>query len=160
MRLIQQGEADWQLRQARAYQGWTILHDVMFNNENVFFTSGPVNHRTALFDWGMNDDNVRFWPYWRMQGLVHASDPRLLVSLWTLPDRALVCVYNTDKATTIAGATIRLPLQDLGLMPHLRAQYLTASDLEGNEVTFDAWNGEFTCDIPPHDFRLLSVRVL
>ncbi len=159
MRLIQPGEPEWERRQARAYQGWTILHDVMYNNENVNFTSGPIDHRTALFEWGMNDRQVRFWPYWRLQGIVHSSDPHLLVSLWTLPDRALVCVYNTDKTTPATGATIRLPLADLGLMPRIREEYIAGSDLEGGSLEFDAWNGVFTCDVAPHDFRLLCVRV-
>ncbi len=152
MRLIQDGDANWRKAQDRAYQGWTIVHDVMFGHDQL-------SHRPAMFEWGMNDGRVQFWPYWRSKDYVHSSDPGVLVSMWTLPDRAMVVAFNTNKKKA-ASVSIRLPLADLGLMPKVRSEYLKAADLEGNDkFTFDAWEGQFnTVTIPPHDFRILSVR--
>ena len=150
MRLIQEGDAKWRKAQDRAYQGWTVLHDVMYAN-------GAESHRAPFFDWGMNDGRVKFWPYWRSQKVIHTSDPTVLVSMWTLPDRALLCAFNMNKAKTVR-ADIRLPLQDLGLMPDVRSEYIRAYDIEGGSVGFDAWAGSLSADVLPHDFRLLVVR--
>jgi hypothetical protein len=150
MRLIQKGDDKWQARQDRAYQGWTILHDVMYAN-------GAEGHRQPFFDWGMNDRRVKYWPYWRNQEVVLASDPRVLVSMWILQDRALLCALNRDKREAVQ-ASIRLPLADLGLMPKVRSEYIRGYDMEGGKAAFRAWEGVFDVSIPPHDFRLLVVR--
>jgi hypothetical protein len=150
MRLIQEGEAKWRKAQDRAYQGWTILHDVMYAN-------GAESHRAPFFDWGMNDRRVKYWPYWRSGGIVRASDPDVLVSMWTLPDRALLCAFNMKKKEPTA-VEIHLPLEDMGLLPNVRSEYIRGYDLEGGEAAFDAWAGTFKATIAPHDFRLLVVR--
>lgn len=152
MRLIQPGKKDWQARQDRAYVGWTYLHDVFSNN-----TGQTRGQRAAFFDWGMNDNRVKFWPYWRIAKVVFCDQPAVLVSMWTLPDRALLCAFNTDKKNGLT-AKVRVPLVDLGLMPHVRAEFIRGSDLEGGRLAFDAWQGDFTVYVPPHDYRLLLVR--
>jgi hypothetical protein len=154
MRLIQQGEDDWRKRQDRAYTGWTFLHDVFNNN-------GPFHAELwpKLFDWGMNDRNVKYWPYWRVRGLIACSDPATLTSMWTLPDRLMLCLFNADK-TRPATPTVRVPLVDLGLMPAIRAEFIRAYDLEtGAAVTFDPWNGELNARLLPHDFQMVAVRI-
>jgi hypothetical protein len=154
MRLIGSGEPAWRERQDRAFIGWQLAHDVIDANEGF----GPEKIRRAMFEWGMNDDRVRFWPYWRNQSVVHVSHDDVKVSLWTLPDRALLVAVNLDKKATRT-TTIRLPLQDLGLMPEVRSGYLGASDLYGEGgVTFNAWDGEVEVAIKPRDYRVISIR--
>jgi len=147
MRLIAKGNDDWQNKQDNAYLGWTVLHDVMYANgvEQAL--------RPTLFEWGMNDRRVKFWPYWRNRQVVSCSNPDVLVSLWTLPDRALLCAFNTSKAKTATGTIIRVPLEDLGLLPKVRSEYI-----RGTGAPFDAWSGKFAVDIPPHGFRMLDIR--
>ncbi|MCX7935757.1 MAG: hypothetical protein N3A66_10930, partial [Planctomycetota bacterium] len=153
MRLIQQGEEKWRKKQDRAYFGWTYLHDVFNNN------GGEAALWPKLFDWGMNDRQVKYWPYWRIKKVLHISDAAVLVSMWTLPDRALLCLFNTDKKQT-AQVAVRVPLVDLGLMPSVRSEYLKAYDLEsGAGVDFDGWNGALQVPVLPHDFRLVAIRV-
>jgi len=154
MRLIQQGKKDWRQRQDRAYIGWTYLHDVFNNNAGVFArTMWP-----KLFDWGLNGRDVKYWPYWRSQGVVAVNHKKTLVSMWSRSDRVLLCLFNQDKKAP-ANAKVRVPLVDLGLMPKVRGEYIRAYDLEsGRAVTFDAWNGEVTAKVKPHDFRLVVVR--
>ena len=78
--------------------------------------------------------------------------------MWTLPDRALLCAFNTNKKDTAVNATIRVPIADLGLLPELRLEYLAGSDLEKGQMSFDPWNGTFTVNVLPHDYRLLVIR--
>lgn len=152
MRLIQQGEEAWRKRQDRTYFGWTYLHDVFNNNGN------EAELWPKLFDWGMNDGQVKYWPYWRAAKLLRVSDAGVLVSMWTLPDRALLCLFNTGKKAT-ANVSVTVPTVDLGLMPNVRTEYTKAYDLEtAAPVTFDGWNGTVTAPVLPHDFRLLIIR--
>ena len=152
MILIQQGTPEWQQQQIRAYTGWTMIHDVMSANISLI-------PRPALFDWGMNDNNVKFWPYWRNKNIVSCSNSNVVVSMWTLPDRLLLCAFNTSKKTSAPQTIIRVPLADLGLQPEVRAQYLQATDMEtGQPVTFDTWNAAITTNITPHDYKLLVIR--
>ena len=114
--------------------------------------------RPKLFEWGMNDRRVKYWPYWRTRDVISCNDPDVLVSMWTLPDRSLLCAFNTSKKEA-ANASIRVPMQDLGLMPDVRGEFVRASDLEDGRVTFDAWEGRFdSIRIAPHDFRMLVIR--
>lgn len=152
MRLIQPGEEQWQRRQDRAYFGWTYLHDVFNNN------GGEAALWPKLFEWGMNDREVKFWPYWRNEAVLYVSDRNVLVSMWTLPDRALLCLFNTSKQT-VPGVTVRLPTVDLGLLPMVRTEFTRAYDLEtGEAVGFDGWNGAVTTSLAGHDYRLVVVR--
>ncbi len=149
MFLLDKGEEKWTARQTRTFTGWHTLHDSVHQY--------PANLE-AFFDWGMNDSSVKFWPYWRNGKIISVSNPDILVSMWTLPDRALMCAFNTDKKAP-ATATIRIPLSDLGLMPKIRSEYIGAKDIEsGKTATFDAWNGTLELAIPPHDYNLISVR--
>jgi len=154
MRLIDGSEPAWRERQDRAFIGWQLAHDVIDAAEGF----GPEKIRRAMFEWGMNDDRVRFWPYWRNQSVVHVSHQDVKVSMWTLPDRVLLVAVNLDKKET-RSTTIRIPLKDLGLMPEVRAGYLDCRDLYGEgDVRFNAWDGEVEVSIKPHDFRVLSIR--
>jgi hypothetical protein len=154
MRLIQQGEEKWRERQDRAYIGWTWLHDVFNNNSGTHLTETWPK----LFEWGMNGREVRYWPYWRIGATVAVSDPAVLASMWTLPDRLMLCLFNTGKKQ-LAAPTVRVPLVDLGLMPELRSEYIRAYDFEtGAPVALDPWNGEIKASIHPHDFRMVAVR--
>jgi hypothetical protein len=153
MRLIQPGEEAWRKRQDRTYLGWTYLHDVFNNN------AGEQQFWQRFLDWGMNDGAVKYWPYWRTEKVLRASDPAVLVSLWTLPDRALLCLFNSGK-NAMTDVTVRVPTVDLGLMPDLRSEYTKAYDLETDAaVPFDGWNGAVTCALPAHDFKLVAIRL-
>ena len=78
--------------------------------------------------------------------------------MWTLPDRALLCLFNTTKKTP-AKVTVRVPTIDLGLMPAVRTEFTKAYDLEtGEPVTFDGWNGAVTAPVAGHDFRMIVIR--
>lgn len=149
MILVDKGEEKWNVKQKRTFIGWHTLHDTTYQQ--------PVA-LDAFFDWGMNDNRVKFWPYWRNRKILTVSNPDVLVSMWTLPDRVLLCAFNVGKKSP-AVATIRVPLADLGLMPKVRAEYIRATDLEtGKNANFDAWNGAVDVNIPPRDFSLISVR--
>lgn len=154
MRLIQQGEEQWRARQDRAYVGWTYLHDAFNNNSGA-------HHKKLwprLFEWGMNSREVKYWPYWKSRGVLHCSEEKTLVAMWSLPDRVLLCLFNTDRQT-LADAVVRVPLVDLGLMPKLRSEYIKARDFESDgRVRFDAWNGTVQAKVLPHDFRLITIR--
>lgn len=152
MRLIQQGEEGWRKRQDRAYFGWTYLHDVFNNNGN------EAALWPKLFDWGMNSREVKYWPYWRADKIVACDDSKVLVSMWTLPDRALVCLFNTAKKMA-PKVTVHIPTVDLGLMPAVRTEFTKAYDLEtGEPVNFDGWNGAVTAPVSGHDFRMIVIR--
>jgi len=48
----------------------------------------------------------------------------MLVSMWTLPDRAW-CLFNTSKKMA-PKVTVRVPTVDLGLMPAVRTEFTKA----------------------------------
>jgi hypothetical protein len=155
MRLIQRGDEKWQARQDRAFAGWNILHDCHSSNAKM-----ATAHRRAAMDWGLNDRRVEFWPYWRNQDILQVSDPEVLVSMWTLPDRAMLCAFNHAGEGRGKRVRIRVPLRDLGLFPGIRSEYITGGLLVGGQgrVNCDAWSGTFTVRIQPHDFVLLKIR--
>lgn len=87
----------------------------------------------------------------------------VLVSMWTLPDRALLCAFNYGEDTE-TDVSIRLPLEDLDLMPKVREEYIRGYNFEDNKVpsrpskNFNAWSGTFRTNIPHHDYQMLVVR--
>lgn len=152
MDMIRSGDEEWEEKQERTLLGWRAVHDVM----------DPVGKfrefRQKVAEWGMNDDQVKFWPYWRNDEFVHVDQDDVVVSMWTLPDRALLCAVNLDRNQSV-NTSIRIPLYELGLNPEVRAEYITARDImDDGKVGFDAWNGEVSVKVGPRDFRLISIR--
>ncbi len=154
MRLIQEGDKEWRKRQDRAFFGWIYLHDVFNSGNGVDQSLLP-----KLLDWGMNGRDVKFWPYWRNAKILGVDSNTVLASMWTSPDRALLCLFNTDKKQTVE-TTVRVPTVDLDLMPSVRSEYTRAFDLEtGEAVAFDGWNGAVTAKVLAHDYRLISINL-
>jgi hypothetical protein len=147
----------------------------------VVFNSQADESKPPL-NWGMNDDRVVFWPYWRNGDVVTvAGAPDVKVSAWTLPargepsrtargepsrtarsepgraDRVLFCVFNYSKAAA-ADASVTLDLRKLGVALSAGA---VAADAEkkGTDIAGEFGKGQarIRATIGPRDYRLIAV---
>jgi len=95
----------------RVQAQWVWMHDSW---RNPYIPQLPVMPEPVL-DWGVNDAATTYHPYWR-NPFVSGADPDVLVSLWQLPDRAMLGVFNYSKDET-KDASIEVDLAALGLDP-------------------------------------------
>ncbi len=127
--------------------------------------SGPNGLRPpqTVLDWGLNDPKIKYHPFWRNPDVVPA-DKDILVSMWQLPDRILLVVFNYNR-TAVKDAEIKLDFDKLQLRPKLPWQeFIGVRDLAKavNEPvsTLDYYNQ--TLRVPalqPHTGRIVGVRL-
>jgi hypothetical protein len=68
----------------------------------------------------INDERTEFVPFWR-NPFVTCEDKDILVSMWRLPDRVLLCIFNYDRSKA-KNATLSIDLDGLNLVPKLKWQ--------------------------------------
>jgi len=99
----------------------------------------------------------------REGGWVTPLDPDILVSMWRLPDRILLAVFNNHNKSG-KDAAIQVDIEKLGLVPRLPWQeFIRVTDLDKGE-TEPPCQLDFharTLKVPalaPHTGRLISIR--
>jgi hypothetical protein len=150
-----QGPRDFRREEARKKTAYIRLFD-----------SWSEPNRTTLPEaalrFGINDEKVQYVPYWRNE-LVTSEDEEILVSLWTLPDRVALQVFNYSGEES-KEVTLTVDLAELGLKPELPWQeFLRLYDLEEErdklDVSLNYHAGTLTIPtLPPHRGRLLGIR--
>jgi hypothetical protein len=114
----------------------------------------------SVLDWGVNDAQTRYHPYWR-NPFVTVADKDILVSLWQFPGRAMLGVFNYHGKQT-KDPVLKLDLAKLGLAPGGGVD-LAVRDLFGPDgaaaAAFDPASGTVTLKgLGPHGLRLVGVR--
>jgi hypothetical protein len=138
----------------RGFMDYQRLHDTWTGQDGRY----PPQ---AVLDWGLNDERLRFVPYWRNTA-VTAADKDLLVSTWTLPDRALLVVFNGNGKET-KDAQLGVDLAKLGFAAKRpRPGWIAARELGqcGDPGVALGADGR-TLSIPglqPHTARYVGIR--
>ncbi len=137
---------------AKRLQGmWVWMHDSWRNPYIPQLRQMP----NGILNWGMNRRDVVYHPYWRNPH-VKTGDKEVLVSLWQLPDRVLLGVFNYNRKQP-KDARMQIDLKALGLKRNIAAHTLWRADTKDPAA---ALNGT-TLAVPrlrPHSLRLISVR--
>jgi hypothetical protein len=124
---------------------------------------GPEHHLpTSVLEWGINDERTEYVPFWR-NPYVTSEDPEVLVSMWKLPDRVLLSVfnYNGKQAKDVA---LKIDLDRLNLVPQLPWQeFIRVSALESSKEEpapqLNFYARQLTVPaLAPHTGRLVGVR--
>jgi len=117
---------------------------------------------TAL-DWGLNEEKTVYVPFWR-NNYVSCEDKDILVSLWKLPDRVALLVFNYNREKT-KDATIRIDLKKLNLIPRLPWQEFIGirdlvKDTKEPPAKLDFYAQTVTVPaLSPHTGRLIGIRL-
>jgi len=132
----------------------------LFDSWNPPSSELPPN---SVVDWGILDPRTEYLPFWRNPH-VQCADKDILVSMWRLPDRILLSVFNND-AKQRRDAAIRVDLDGLGLVPKLVWQeFIGVRDLEkppAEPPSVLDFHGR-TLKVPaldPHTGRLIGIRL-
>jgi hypothetical protein len=143
--LVVRGHADW----IRMYDTWTSWH------------AGPMPE--SVLDFGLNEEGVKYIPFWS-NPYVTTGDPDILVSMWQLPDRVILQVFNYNRSQ-IKNASIKIDLDKLNLVPKLQWQeFVGVRDLVKDEKEPKS-NLDFygrTLSVPqlqPHTARTIGIRL-
>ena len=116
----------------------------------------------SILDWGLNSAKTRYYPYWR-NPYVSCADNDVLVSLWQLPDRVLIGVFNYNRKAR-KDVAVKIDLDTLGLTPKLpwqefvgmRDLYKRADDPASG---FDYSSRTLTLkELKPHSARFIGIR--
>jgi hypothetical protein len=113
----------------------------------------------TILDWGMNDADVTYVPYWR-DGGAKSGDPDLFVSVWKMNGRVLLGVFNYNRKDT-KDVTLKLDFKKLGLGSV--ADRLFAVDLysqpKSAPIVFDAEGCTLAFKgLVPHAGRFIGIR--
>jgi hypothetical protein len=134
------------------------MHDSWIN---PYCDPGPTVMPKPVMDWGLNDTNVVYMPYWR-NSLATSKDEKVLVSMWRLANepRAIVMAYNYDRKAP-RDVKIELDLKGLGM----KKGDLIARDLyrsSTNEtVALDAKRGALAIKgLAPHRGWVIGVAAI
>ena len=145
---------------AKRVQGqWVWMHDSWRNAYIPQLSVMP----TAVLDWGINDEQTKYFPYWRNPYVVSA-DKDVLVSLWQLPDRVMLGVFNYNRKQA-KDVSLKIDLDGLGLLPQLKWQeFLGVRDLwkaddklSNAQLNFDGRTLSIK-GLQPHTIRLVGIR--
>ena len=151
-----EGSREFRKRQEESQADYTRLFD------SWYVTNGPRLTEEAL-RFGMNGGDVRFVPFWRNTAAT-SEDPDVLISMWRLPDRVMLNVFNYNGEET-KNVTLKLNLESLNLVPErklldfLRVRNLDPRDADAPEVELNFY--ERTLNVPklaPHTGRLIGIR--
>jgi len=145
---------------AKRTQGqWVWMHDTWLNPYIPQLNRMP----TAVLDWGVNDENTVYHPYWRNL-FVTCADKEVPVSLWQLPDRVMLGVFNYSKDKT-KDVSLKIDLDKLNLVPQLPWQeFVGVRDLDKDEKEppsrLDFYGRQLTVPaLKPHTGRLVGLRL-
>ena len=83
----------WLHWQSRAMHALVIPHDYWYTW--LFPTANTINR--ALLEFGMADPDLRFIPYWKLDGTATATGQSLMLSIYAKPRRALLVISNLLK---------------------------------------------------------------
>ncbi len=145
--------------EAKRVQGqWVWMHDSWLNPYIPQLRQMPG----SVLDWGINDAETAYHPYWRNPFVV-SSDKDVLVSLWQLPDRVMLGVfnYNRDQSKTV---NLKIDLDKLGLVPELPwQQFVGVRNLwkgdDGPDASLNFHGRTLQVkDLKPHRLRLIGIR--
>lgn len=137
------------------------MHD-SWRNPYLYPAEKMIRMPDSILDWGINSEQTVYHPYWR-NPYVTCADPDVLVSLWQLPDRVMVGVFNTNR-TERKDVTVKLDLAQLNLLPTLSwQQFVGVRDLYKGEqdpaTQLDYYNHTLTLKgLRPHSARFIGVR--
>jgi hypothetical protein len=145
---------------AKRIQGqWVWMHDSW---RNPYIPQLPVMPERVL-DWGVNSEDTMYHPYWR-NPYVTSEDEHVLISLWQLPDRVMLGVYNYDREQ-VKDVTLKIDLEGLNLVPQMPWQeFVGVRDLWTPDQTAPASTLDFhqaTLSVPAlqtHTLRLIGIR--
>ncbi len=121
---------------------------------------------TAILEWGLNDANLKYVPFWRNEAIT-CDDADVLVSYWKLPSRVLVLAFNhdgervKDPALSVDFAKLGLPVGDKNA-PVLRPLPAgrRGQEIEDPAPTMDAAAGRVVVSkLRPHTGRYFGIRV-
>jgi hypothetical protein len=140
---------------AKRVQGqWVWMHDSW---RNPYIPQLPVMPE-AVLDWGVNDAESVYHPYWR-NPFVTSDDSDVLVSLWQLPDRVMLGVFNHAMDET-KDVSLEIDLAALGLDPaevYARGLWVDAQ----GEAAFDADAGLLRVKgLPGHRLILVGLAAV
>ncbi len=145
---------------AKRIQGqWVWMHDSWRNPYIPQLQRMPQ----SVLDWGINDEQAVYHPYWR-NPYVTSEDEQILVSLWQLPDRIMLGVYNYNGEQA-KDVTLKVDLDGLDLRPQLPWQeFIGVRDLWKADDTspgaaLDFHNAALSAKaLQPHTLRLIGIR--
>jgi len=135
------------------------MHDSWLN---PYVAPGPTVMPQSILDWGLNGEGVAYHPYWRNPH-VECADQDILVSLWRLPDRVVVGVFNYHRKQA-KDVSLKIDLDALGLVPQLPWQeFIGVRDLYTQEgapaCALDFYGRTLTLKaLEPHSGRFIGIR--
>lgn len=137
------------------------LHDMW---RNPYLQPGPRVMPEAVLDWGLNEPSVIYHPYWRNE-FVKTDNPDILVSMWQLPDRVVLGVYNYNRDKKYS-VKLDVDLKALNLVPEKQWQeFIGVRDLYTHDVEKDPKsrldfhkNQLDVRNLEPHTIRLIGIR--
>ena len=139
----------------RVYAGHCLMHDVM--NAWIWSYGQNGSPDSALLAWGMNNDLVMFWPFWRNEDVILGDTPDVKVSAWSRTDRLLLCAMNYSKS---AAATAEITI-DLAAMRVLLGENAGAWNLEKPSEKLPCKISRagtlVRVAIPARDYRLVAI---
>jgi hypothetical protein len=110
----------------------------------------------SMLAFGLNGEDVEYVPLWRLGNLARAHHKDALVSLWRMPDRVIVGVFNYNRADTI-NVAVDVNLGALGLSGKL----VNAVLLQGEADHAFASSGRLTVNkLLPHTGRFYGIRAV
>ncbi len=124
--------------------------------------STSMNMPQSVLDWGMNEPGAKYIPFWR-NPYVTSNDKDVLVSMWQLPDRVMLEVFNYNRKD-YKDAELKVDLSKLNLLPQLKWQeFVGVRDLEKGKdepsSSFDFYNQTLMVSkLEPHTGRLIGIR--
>jgi len=86
----------WMHRQSRAMHALIPQHDIWY----YWHYPSANSILPSFYEFGMDAPDLRFIPYWRMEGVAEASggkEGQTLLGIWAKKGRALMMISNLDK---------------------------------------------------------------
>jgi hypothetical protein len=83
----------------------------------------------SILEWGINDEKIKYLPFWE-NTYVKTDDKDILVSMWQLPDRVMLDVFNYNGKEK-KDAVMHVGLEELNLDPKLKWQeFISVTSLD------------------------------
>lgn len=143
----------------RTQAQWVWMHDSW---RNPYVPQLPVMPQSIL-DWGINSEQTVYYPYWR-NPFVISADKDVLVSMWQLPDRVMLGVYNYNRKQ-VKDAEVTVALKGLNLLPEqpwqefVGVRDLWKADATAPDAQFDFYSQKLTVkNLQPHTVRFIGIR--
>jgi len=163
MAVIQSVDEAKRLHAERTQAQWVWMHDSWLASIEADDVRKLPSIPTSVLDWGINDARTVYHPYWR-NPFATCDDKDLLVSLWQLPDRVMLGVFNYNSKQP-RDVVLKLDLDALNLVPRLPWQEfvgvrtLWKADAKAPEASLDFHSRKLLVkDLQPHTIRLIGIR--